>query len=168
MQLCRCICGNWRQRQYCFVWILWDFNQYCPDGKGHNSTTTRVSKSESGPKIIVLSKPGPVVTSSKTMVVAGVSFADIVFRNQVPTPLASGHTGDGQSSRLRYVHTLSKWYTLNQWMLYLDSCATYHIAFVTIMLYDVDKSSTTLVGKYDTGVTSSTSKGYHGKFHMWI
>ena len=139
-----------------------------PNGKGHNSTMTGVAKSESGPKIIVLSKPGPVVTSSKTMVVAGVSFANIVLRNQVPTPSASGHPGDGQSSRLRCAPNLSKQYTPNQWSLYLDSCATYHTAFVTIMLDDVGKSSTTLVGNYNAGVTSSTSKGYHGKFHMWI
>ena len=37
-----------------------------PNGKGHNSTMKRVGKTESGPNITVLSKPGPVVTASKT------------------------------------------------------------------------------------------------------
>ena len=49
-----------------------------PNGKGHNSTMTGVGKSESGPNINVSLKPGPVVTASKTTVVVGVSFDDIV------------------------------------------------------------------------------------------
>ena len=51
-----------------------------PNGKGHNSTMTGVGKSESGPNITVLSKPGPVVPASKT---AGVSFSDIVCGDRV-------------------------------------------------------------------------------------
>ena len=37
-----------------------------PNGKWHNSKMTGVGKSESEPNITVLSKPGPVVTASKT------------------------------------------------------------------------------------------------------
>ena len=36
------------------------------------------------------------------------------------------------------------------------------------MLNYVGEYVTTLVGKYNAGVTSSTQKGYYGKFHMWI
>ena len=135
------------------------------NGKGDNSTMTGVGNSESGPNITVLSKPGPVVTDSKT---AGVSFADIVRGNIVPTLSASGHPGDGQSSRPHCAPTSSKRYMLEPWKLYLDSCATYHTAFVTSMLDYVGEYVTTLVGKYNAGVTSSTQKGYYGKFHMWI
>ena len=35
------------------------------------------------------------------------------------------------------------------------------------MLDGVGKSGTTLVGNCNAGVTSSTQKGYYGKFHMW-
>ena len=59
-------------------------------------------------------------------------------------------------------------FTLELWKLYLDICATYHTAFVTMMLDDMGESGTTLVGNCKAGVTSSTQKGYYGKFHMWI
>ena len=36
------------------------------------------------------------------------------------------------------------------------------------MLDGVGKSGTTLVGNCNAGVTSSTQKGYYGKFQMWI
>ena len=136
-----------------------------PNGKGHNSTMTGVGKSESGPNITVLSKPGTVVTASKT---AGVSFPDIVRGNRVPTLSASGHPGNGQSSRPCCAPSSSKRYTLDPWKLYLDRCATYHTAFVTSMLDNVDESGTTLVGNCNTVVTSSNQKGYYDKFHMWI
>ena len=143
---------------FCEIGISTDQN-----GKGHKSTMTGAGKSESGPNITVFSKQGPVVTSFKTV---GVSFADIVRGNRVPTLSASGHPGDGQSIRPRCAPILSKRYTLDQWKLYLESCDTYHTAFVTSMLDDVGKSGTTLMGNCNAGVTSSTQKGYYGKFHM--
>ena len=136
-----------------------------PNGKGHNSTMKRVGKTESGPNITVSSKPRPFLTASKTV---GVSFAYIVRCNRVPTLLASVHPGNGQSSCPRCAPTLSKWYTFVPCKLYLDSCATYHTAFFTIILDDVDESGTTLVGNCNAGVTSSTQKGCYGKFHTWI
>ena len=139
---------------FCEIGISTNWN-----GKGHNSTIIGVGKSESGPNIIVSLKQGPVITASKTMVVAGVPFSDIVRGNIVPTPSASGHPGYGQSIRPRCVPTLSKRYTLESWKLYLDSCATFHIAFVTIMLDDVGESGTTLVENCNAGVTPSTQKG---------
>ena len=124
-----------------------------PNGKGNNSTMTRVGKSESEPNILVLLKPGPVVTASNT---PGVSFVDIVRGNRVTILLVSSHPYDGQSSCPRCAPISSKRYTLDPWKLYLDSCATYHTAFVTSMLNDVSKSGTTLVGNCNVGVASST------------
>ena len=43
-------------------------------------------------------------------------------------------------------------FTLELWKLYLDICATYHTAFVTMMLDDMGESGTTLVGNCNAGV----------------
>ena len=96
------------------------------------------------------------------------SFDDVVRGDRVPTLSASVNPGNGQSSRLRCSPTSPKWYTLDPWKLHLDRCATYHTAFVTIILDDVGKSGMTLVGNFNAGVTSSTQKVYYGKFYMWI
>ena len=116
-----------------------------------------VGKSESGPNITVLSKPGPVVTAYKN---AEVLSADIVFRDRAPTLSASGHPDNGQSSCPRCATTSSKWYIFEPWKLYLDSCATYHTAFLISMLDDVGESGTILVGNFNVGVISSNQKGY--------
>ena len=44
----------------------------------------------------------------------------------------------------------------------------YHTAFVTWLLKNVEDADTTLLGKFNAGVTMSSLKGYHGKFHMWV
>ena len=136
-----------------------------PNGKGHNSTMKGVGKSESGPNITILLKPKPVVTAPKN---AGFLFNDIVRDNQVPTLSESSHPVDIQLGCPRCAPTSSKRYLLDPWNLYLYSCATYHTAFLTSMLYNVCESGTTMVGDCNSGVTSSTQKGYCGKFHTWI
>ena len=59
-------------------------------------------------------------------------------------------------------------FTLELWKLYLDICATYHTAFVTWLLDDVEDVNTTMVGNYNNGVKLFSLKDYYGKFHMWI
>ena len=55
------------------------------------------------------------------------------------------------------------WYKL-----YLDSCATYHMSFVTSLLQDAKEVGTALHGNCNAGVTATITKGYWGKFHMWV
>ena len=39
---------------------------------------------------------------------------------------------------------------------------------MTWLLNNVEDADTTLLGNWNTGVTSSSLKGYYGKFHMWF
>ena len=39
---------------------------------------------------------------------------------------------------------------------------------MTWLLNNVEDADTTLLGNWNTGVTSSSLKGYYGKFHMWV
>ena len=59
-------------------------------------------------------------------------------------------------------------FTLAWYKLYLDSCAAYYTSFVTSLLQDVKEVGTTLHGNYNVGVTATKTKGYWGKFHMWV
>ena len=58
--------------------------------------------------------------------------------------------------------------TLDTWKLYLDSCATYHSAFVDWMLDNVREVNAVLKGNCNAGVTTSSVKGYYGLFDMWL
>jgi predicted Fe-S protein YdhL (DUF1289 family) len=58
--------------------------------------------------------------------------------------------------------------TLDWWKLYLDSCATYHTAFVDWILDNVHEVDMILKGNCNAGVTTSNEKGWFGTFKMWI
>ena len=58
--------------------------------------------------------------------------------------------------------------TLDSHKLYLDSCATYHSAFVEWMLSDVHTVNTVLRGNCNAGVTSTNVKGYYGLWQFWL
>ena len=58
--------------------------------------------------------------------------------------------------------------TLDENKLYLDSCATYHTAFVRERLDRVENAGVTLRGNCNAGVTASSEKGWLGDFHMWL
>eukprot|EP00957_Ditylum_brightwellii_P054266 4110519-Ditylum_brightwellii.AAC.1 len=55
-----------------------------------------------------------------------------------------------------------KHFTLDPHKLYLDSCATYHSAFVRDMLSDMKAMGTILQGNCNTGVSTSKEKGAYG------
>ena len=59
-------------------------------------------------------------------------------------------------------------FTLDKWKLYLDSCATYHSAFVEWYLDNTHDVDTVLKGTCNAGVTTSSEKGYFGGFEMWL
>lgn len=59
--------------------------------------------------------------------------------------------------------------TLDPWKLYLDSCATYHCAFVEWLLKNVRVVDTILKGNCNAGVTTSNEKGtFGGQFDLWL
>ena len=55
-----------------------------------------------------------------------------------------------------------KRFTLHPNKLYLDSCATYHSAFVCNMLSNVKTGNTVLQGQCNAGVSTSAEKGVYG------
>ena len=55
-----------------------------------------------------------------------------------------------------------KRFTLDLHKLYLDSCATYHSAFVMWMLDDVKTVTMVLQGNFNAGVSTSKKKGFYG------
>ena len=61
-----------------------------------------------------------------------------------------------------------KRFTLDSHKLYLDSCATYHSAFVRWMLDDVKTVTTLLHGKCNAGVSASNEKGFYGLWDFWL
>ena len=58
--------------------------------------------------------------------------------------------------------------SLNKWTLYLDSCTTYHSAFVDWMLDNTREVNAVLHGNCNAGVTSTNVNGYFGLFDMWL
>ena len=58
--------------------------------------------------------------------------------------------------------------TLDEWKLYLDSCATYHSAFVAWMLENVQIVNAVLCENCNAGVTETNRKGYCGLFEFWL
>ena len=58
--------------------------------------------------------------------------------------------------------------TLDNWKLYLDTCATYHSAFVDWMLSNVHQVNTILRGNCNAGVTSTNVKGTYGLWEFWL
>ena len=58
--------------------------------------------------------------------------------------------------------------TLDKWILYLDTCATYHSAFVDWMLSNVHTMNTVLRGNCNAGVTSTNVKGTYGLWEFWL
>mmetsp|Transcript_11546 Transcript_11546/g.25307 ORF Transcript_11546/g.25307 Transcript_11546/m.25307 type:complete len:155 (-) Transcript_11546:466-930(-) len=79
-----------------------------------------------------------------------VSFADVVRKKSMPPA------------------TIKKRNTLDSWKLYLDSCATYHSAFVDWCLDNVRTVDRVLKGNCNAGVTTSSEKGYFGMWDMWL
>ena len=61
-----------------------------------------------------------------------------------------------------------KRFTLNPHNLYLDSCATYHSAFVRDMLSNVKTGNTVLQGQCNSGVSTSAEKGVYGQWAFWL
>ena len=61
-----------------------------------------------------------------------------------------------------------KRFTLDPFKLYLDSCATYHSAFVHNMLSSVKTGNTVLQGNCNTGVSTSQEKGVYGLYSFWL
>ena len=55
-----------------------------------------------------------------------------------------------------------KRFTLYPHKLYLNSCATYHSAFVRDMLSNVKTGNTVLQGQCNAGVSTSAEKGFYG------
>ena len=62
----------------------------------------------------------------------------------------------------------AKRFTLDPRKLYLDSCATYHSAFVRDMLCDVKTVGTVLQGNCNAGVSTSKEKGAYGLWSFWL
>ena len=62
----------------------------------------------------------------------------------------------------------AKRFTLDPHKLYLDSCATYHSAFVRDMLCDVKTVGTVLQGNCNAGVSTSKEKGAYGLWSFWL
>ena len=98
----------------------------------------------------------------------GMMFADILCVNQ--SPKSVGRVNPGIPSQKKHVPQKEQvaWFTLARWKLYLDICVAYHTAFVTWLLNNLEDSDTTLVGNFNDGVTSSSLKGYSGRFHIWV
>ena len=63
---------------------------------------------------------------------------------------------------------LNKRFTLDPFKLYLDSCATYHSAFVKEMLHSVKTVGTVLQGNCNAGVSTSKEKGIFGPWSFWL
>ena len=63
---------------------------------------------------------------------------------------------------------LDKRFTLEPFKLYLDSCATYHSAFVKEMLHSVKTVGTVLQGNCNAGVSMSKEKGIFGPWSFWL
>ena len=62
----------------------------------------------------------------------------------------------------------AKRFTLDPHKLYLDSCATYHSAFVRDMLNDVKTVGMVLQGNCNAGVSTSKEKGAYGLWSFWL
>ena len=102
------------------------------------------------------------------MIKSGMTFADIVCGNQSPKSVV----------RVSPIIPVQKKDVLHKkqvacftrvcWKLYLDSCVTYHTEFLIWLLKNVEDADTTLLGNCNDEVTSSSLKGYYGKFHMWV
>ena len=63
---------------------------------------------------------------------------------------------------------VSKRFMLDWYKLYLDSCATYHSAFVRTLLHNVHVVNTVLQGNCNAGVSTSNKKGYYGLWNFWL
>ena len=61
-----------------------------------------------------------------------------------------------------------KRFTIDSHKLYLDSCDTYHSAFVRWMLDDMKTVTTVLQGNCNTGVSTSNEKGFYGLWNFWL
>ena len=59
-------------------------------------------------------------------------------------------------------------FTLDSHKLYLDSCATYHSAFVRWMLDDVKTVPTVLQGNCNASVSTSNERGFYGLWNFWL
>ena len=59
-------------------------------------------------------------------------------------------------------------FTLDSHKLYLDSCATYHSAFVRWMLDDLKTVTMVLKGTCNAGVSTSNEKGFYGLWNFWL
>ena len=57
---------------------------------------------------------------------------------------------------------------LDDWKLYLDSCATYHSCFADWCLDNVHDVEVYLKGHCNAGVTTCKEQGYYGVFKMWL
>ena len=57
---------------------------------------------------------------------------------------------------------------LDDWKLYLDSCATYHSCFADWCLDNVHEVEVYLKGHCNAGVTTCKEQGYYGVFKMWL
>ena len=107
-----------------------------------------------------------MVTGTKTK--TGITFDYIVHVNHPPksvarfNPILPVHNKP-MIKKKQVARFMPTW-----WELYLDSCATYHTAFVKLMSENVADANTTLVGTCNAGVTFSSLKRYYGKFHMWV
>ena len=96
----------------------------------------------------------------------GITFSDIVRGNQSPKSVASVNPVIPDQKKHVTQKKQVAWFTLAWRNLYLDSCATYHTAFVTCLLNNVEDDDTNLAGNYNAEVTSSSIKRYYGEFHM--
>ena len=57
---------------------------------------------------------------------------------------------------------------LDRWKLYLDTCATYHLAFVDWMLNNVHTVNTVLRSNLNASVTSTNVKSTYGLWEFWL
>ena len=73
-------------------------------------------------------------------------------------------TGTGTKKKLP---TSRSHVTLGWQKLYLDSCATYHSAFLNWYLDNIHKVDIFLKGNCNTGVTTGNQKCWFGAFEMW-
>ena len=103
-----------------------------------------------------------------TKINTGMTFADIFCGNQPPKSVAKVNPVLPIQKNPTTHKNQVAWFTPAWWNLYFDICVKYHSTFVTWLLDSASGANTTLVVNYNTGVTSSSLKGYYGKFHMWF
>ena len=121
--------------------------------KTDNSRVNRAQEASTG-ELANLKKTGPFTPMGSVM--------NKKLSLPLPVPVVL------RSRNLILAEVPADWFIFDWCKCYIDSCATYHTLFIEKFLGDVRKERTTINGSCNAGRVSTSTKGWYGKFEVWL